>query len=252
MNDMPLIVGSHYTRKQINAEVSGGDLQSYLPHSKGTVLCGCFDPRVNVRAPYEIDLGEGRDVTRYAERLLEQGTFIPVFLRRQEFAWEFVGRFHATLYTTDASDLYPAKSYRRKDALAVLYLDLEPCDSREQVTDDPSISSATAVEGGAVLTSHIRRERSRQLVEAKRRAHRVEHGHLSCEACGLSECELPPEIGEACFEAHHLLPLGLRQASAITKLDDLGLLCANCHRLIHRSSPMLSVRDLRKLRVASS
>jgi putative restriction endonuclease len=30
-----------------------------------------------------------------------------------------------------------------------------------------------------------------------------------------------------------------------TRLEDLALLCANCHRMIHRASPWLSVEELR-------
>lgn len=119
---MALHIGNQYTRAQIHAEVGGGDLQSYLPHSNGSVLCGCFDPQLNARAPYEIDLGAGRDVIRYAKRLIEQAAFVPVFLKRDAFVWEYVGRFRAVQYNTDASDLPPAKSFRRNVAIAVLYL----------------------------------------------------------------------------------------------------------------------------------
>ncbi|RQQ41635.1 hypothetical protein DF145_34655, partial [Burkholderia stagnalis] len=41
-------------------------------------------------------------------------------------------------------------------------------------------------------------------------------------------------LEEAHFEAHHIIPLsstGIR----ITRLSDLALLCANCHRLLHRA-----------------
>jgi 5-methylcytosine-specific restriction protein A len=40
---------------------------------------------------------------------------------------------------------------------------------------------------------------------------------------------------EAAFEAHHLLPLALLAEGRKTKLEDVALLCANCHRLIHRA-----------------
>ena len=248
--NMPLQIGDLYTREQIGAEVGGGDVQSYLPHRDGRVLCGCFDPKVNARAPYEIDLGVGRDVIRYARRLLEQDDAVPVFLRREAFAWEYVGRFRAVQYTADPNDLFPAKAFRRRDAIAVLYLTTEPDVSNEEVTEDPAVTTATALEGGVALLSHLGRERNRQLVEAKRRAYRAETGELSCEACGLRAGDLPPQIGEGCFEVHHTLPLAQREAASLTKLDDLALVCANCHRLIHRSTPMLAVHELARLRAA--
>lgn len=249
---MPLLLGSRYTREQIRTESGGGDLQSYLPHSNGNVLCGCFDPNINARAPYEIDLGAGPDVIRYAKRLLEQESPVPVFLKRDAAAWEYVGRFRAVQYNVETTDLYPAKKHRRENAIAVLYLAIEAESSNDRMTEDPSISAATAIEGGAALATHLKRERSRQLTEAKRRTYRAEHGQLSCEACGLAETDLPPKIGEGCFEVHHTQPLGQSEGAVVTKLDDLALLCANCHRLVHRSSPMLTPHELAQLRASAA
>lgn len=36
-------------------------------------------------------------------------------------------------------------------------------------------------------------------------------------------------------------------AGETTKLSDLSILCANCHRMIHRSKPMLTVTDLKQI-----
>ena len=245
---MALQLGTVYSREQIRQEVGGGDLQSYLPHTSGNVLCGCFDPALNRKAPFEIDLGSGRDVIRYAQRLLEQATPVPVFLKRDAFAWEYVGQFRAAEYVTDTKDLYPAKETRRANAVAVLYLEIDPNDTRTETTDEPTIPTHEAIEGGAALATHLKRERNRQLLEAKRRLHRVEHGQLKCEACNLSEDQLPPKIGEGCFEVHHLSPVGKRVFASVTKLDDLAILCANCHRIIHRTNPMFTVRELARIR----
>ena len=244
---MPLSIGKAYTRKQIHQAVGGGDLQSYLPHAKGDVLCGCFDPRLNSRAPVEIDLGTGKDVVRYAKRLLAQGTAVPVFLKQATDEWEYKGRFRAVKYGTSARDLHQSKK-RRANAIAVLYLVAVDETENEGMTDDPSVTVQIAAEGGRALVEHLRRERSRQLAEAKRRAYRSEHGQLNCEACRLSESDLPATIGEGCFEVHHLAPLAGRRTSSPTRIADLALLCANCHRLIHRSHPMLTVSGLRELR----
>lgn len=245
---MPLNIGAFYTRESIRNEVGGGDLQSYLPHSAGNVLCGCFDPRLNMRAPFEIDLGDGPDVIRYARQFRRQGTPVPVFLKRDTYAWEFVGPFRAIDFNQDRRDLYPAQPFRRRDAVAVLYLEPEPDDDAIPLRDEPSITTQMAIEGGVALVTHFRRERNRQLSEAKRRSYRAENGALSCQACGLAESGLPEGIAEACYEVHHLIPIGDREAPVRTRLDDLAVLCANCHRLIHRTSPMISVDELATLR----
>jgi hypothetical protein len=241
---MALTVGRMYSREEIREEVGGGDLQSYLPYSEGRVLGGCFDPGLNARAPFEIDVGDLPKVTQYAQLLVQQGHEIPVFLKRGSKAWEYVGRFRAVRYNTDPDDLYPRQP-RRTDAVAVLYLARSDDETTEAVSDDSSFTSQAAAEGGRSLVQHLRQERSRALVDAKRRSFRERHGHLRCEACGLSEASLPSDIGEACFEVHHAVALASRQTPQLTRIDDLALVCANCHRMIHRASPMLTVEQLR-------
>lgn len=242
---MPTL-GQTYTREEINQLVGGGDLQSYLPFSGGTVLCGCFDPALNVRAPFEIDVGAGPNITHYAQVLVKQGNSVPVFLKQTTHAWEFIGNFRGIKYSIDSSDLYPNK-LRRQDAIAVLYL--QPDLRQPEESADVEGGTTQAMEGRLDLVKHYRRERSRLLLEAKRRAQRAVFGHLKCEACGLTESDLIPRaLGTACFEVHHLVPLSTHQAEAPTFLDDLAVLCANCHRMVHSVQPILTIDALQKMR----
>jgi hypothetical protein len=241
---MPFFLHQRYTRRQIH-EAVGGDLQSYLPHVQGLVVCGCFDPEMNARAPFEIDVGDLPDVIRYAEQLAAQTGAVPVFLKNGAFEWEFVGNFCAVKLVRDPSDLYPVKRHRRPDAVAVLYLNEEAHGPQSAAQVTPEVQAA---EGQLTMRMHERKERSPILADAKRRAFRAENGVLRCAACSLDESQLPAMLGEACFEVHHLLPLAELQGPAITRLDDLALLCANCHRMIHRSDPMLSPSELAQRR----
>jgi 5-methylcytosine-specific restriction protein A len=72
------------------------------------------------------------------------------------------------------------------------------------------------------------------------------NGCLICETCDLRDTELPQPIAEACFEIHHRTPLAALKKETETTLSDLAMLCANCHRMIHRSSPMITVEELQK------
>ena len=54
------------------------------------------------------------------------------------------------------------------------------------------------------------------------------------------------EVDEACFEVHHHTPLGSLKKETTTTLTDLAMLCANCHRMIHRSNPMFTVQRLKE------
>jgi len=56
-----------------------------------------------------------------------------------------------------------------------------------------------------------------------------------------------PALEDFC-EVHHLVPLGKDSGERVTSLEDLAVLCANCHRAIHRLGPsMPTVPELRRL-----
>lgn len=94
----------------------------------------------------------------------------------------------------------------------------------------------SAMEGGLQLKSHYRRERSRKLISLKKEQYKRSHGVLRCEICGLSFVEIYPEtLGENFIEVHHKTPLSQIEKTVKTTLDDLILVCANCHRMIHRT-----------------
>lgn len=68
----------------------------------------------------------------------------------------------------------------------------------------------------------------------------------SAEACGFDFTMSSPELGQTFCELHHIRPLASASKSygTKTKLDDLSILCSNCHRMIHRTKPMGSVEEL--------
>ena len=62
-------------------------------------------------------------------------------------------------------------------------------------------------------------------------------GPLTCDACRAAPGVSNEELLAAAFEAHHLQPLAL-SGEKVTRVSDMTLLCANCHRLIHRAMHM--------------
>jgi 5-methylcytosine-specific restriction protein A len=88
------------------------------------------------------------------------------------------------------------------------------------------------VEGGILTAYHRRRERSPKLRKALL-AKRSKTGKLCCDACDWAPANDDGRLSQAAFEAHHLLPLSTAGESK-TKVSDVALLCANCHRLVHR------------------
>ncbi|WP_370157507.1 HNH endonuclease [Bradyrhizobium ottawaense] len=55
------------------------------------------------------------------------------------------------------------------------------------------------------------------------------------------------ERGHGFIECHHARPVSNLQPGEKTKLDDLILLCANCHRMVHSRRPWLSLEELRQI-----
>lgn len=86
-------------------------------------------------------------------------------------------------------------------------------------------------EGATATALHKRRERSRKL-RKKLIAKCIKNNQLFCHACGEAGPFLGHDYTQSIFEAHHIRPLA--GGPTATTVTDLALLCANCHRLIHR------------------
>jgi len=80
---------------------------------------------------------------------------------------------------------------------------------------------------------HRRIERNARLA---REAKRV-HGY-TCQVCQFNFKERYGDLGHEYIEAHHLTPLSElppNQPLRLSPKDDFAVVCANCHRMIHRS-----------------
>jgi 5-methylcytosine-specific restriction protein A len=72
------------------------------------------------------------------------------------------------------------------------------------------------------------------------------HGTQCC-VCRFSFADTYGELGAGFAEVHHLAPLGTaRGAITVNPATDVVVLCANCHRMVHREDPPLTPAALRK------
>jgi hypothetical protein len=92
----------------------------------------------------------------------------------------------------------------------------------------------SAQEGKTSLRIHLRRERSKKLIDA----FKATLSDPSCEACGMKFSEVYGDLGAGYIEAHHKVPVSALADGDETKLSDLEALCANCHRVVHKNGLM--------------
>lgn len=111
-------------------------------------------------------------------------------------------------------------------------------------TDDELVE---AEEGRLLTRLHTYRERAKGLAKAKRLEVLKHGGKLDCEVCNLDFIDIYGSHADAVMEVHHRLPLSALPAERRTKLSDLAVVCANCHRVIHSKAPWLEIEELREL-----
>lgn len=113
--------------------------------------------------------------------------------------------------------------------------------------DEVDETGSTAIEGRLLVRRALARERDPKLRALKIKQARLNGGPLRCEVCAFDFAHTYGDLGDGYIEVHHVTPLhasGTRE----TKLADLACLCANCHRMCHRSRPGESWRTPAALR----
>lgn len=119
--------------------------------------------------------------------------------------------------------------------------------------DEPLAIQSAAMEEeegdeGRILTRiHRYRERDGGLVQRKKEQFQKTNGHLTCEVCGFNFSRLYGRRGDGFIECHHTKPVSELKPNEKTKVSELALVCSNCHRMVHRQKPWLSIDELKSL-----
>lgn len=92
----------------------------------------------------------------------------------------------------------------------------------------------TAREGRLLARWALHRERDRGLRDRKIQQARRRGQAIQCAVCSFDFKRFYGDLGEGYIEVHHTLPLHISGPTE-TRLDDLAFLCANCHRMCHKS-----------------
>ena len=69
-----------------------------------------------------------------------------------------------------------------------------------------------------------------------------------CQACDLHFPDRYGVLGRQFMHVHHIVPLSAIGASyTVDPISDLRPLCPNCHAMVHRRSPPMTIDDLRRI-----
>ncbi|MBB4948418.1 5-methylcytosine-specific restriction protein A [Kitasatospora gansuensis] len=117
---------------------------------------------------------------------------------------------------------------------------------RELPPADEEADEFDAPEGRLLVRKHFARERNRGLRQRKINAVLGQGSRLACEVCDFDFQRAYGDRGMGYIECHHVVPLH-EAGEGRTKLSDLALICANCHRMVHRRAPWPTPQELRAL-----
>ncbi|TXH16061.1 MAG: hypothetical protein E6R03_06175 [Hyphomicrobiaceae bacterium] len=102
------------------------------------------------------------------------------------------------------------------------------------------IKNHKSLEGKMVLRTHRARERCPKIVKLKKST-----CPNVCECCGFDFSLAYGDLGKDYIECHHRTPLHLLREESETRVNDLALVCSNCHRMLHRKSgKLISIEHL--------
>ncbi|MEO7862624.1 MAG: HNH endonuclease [Nitrospirales bacterium] len=113
----------------------------------------------------------------------------------------------------------------------------------EPVSEDEESSFP---EGKIKYRKHRQYERDPGIARKAKSKRLQDKKYLECDACGFCFQKIYGARGIGFIEAHHNVAISQLGARQRTKLSDISLVCSNCHRMLHRATPWLSVDELKK------
>jgi 5-methylcytosine-specific restriction enzyme A len=128
--------------------------------------------------------------------------------------------------------------------LALVIKETIPQNSNYQEDDEENLEYENILS----MREHKRIDRNPKLASKAKQI----HGY-TCQICGTNFTTVYGELGKNYIEAHHLTPLSvLKSKSTTSKVSlnpktDFCVLCANCHRMIHRSGLFDDLVTFKKL-----
>jgi 5-methylcytosine-specific restriction protein A len=117
-------------------------------------------------------------------------------------------------------------------------------EAQSDVADEFEIPPQTSVLETRKYVYHRKIERNRTAAKNAKKFHGT-----TCQACDLSFGKRYGDIGEGFIEAHHLRPIATLNEDVPVRYDiasEFAVLCANCHRMIHRTKDPSDLEGFRQ------
>ena len=115
------------------------------------------------------------------------------------------------------------------------------------IPDDEDEENYKVKEGKVIYKLHKSIERNNKINIRKKKEYYIKNGKLDCEVCGFDFHEIYGKLGDGFIECHHRIPLHVIGNQTETSLDDLALVCPNCHRMLHRGINNTSLEESRDI-----
>ncbi len=184
--------------------------------------------------------GDFRNVNGVYMKLMNFRRFDPTFTEAGRSGLPHGGREEEAVWNEFAAD--PQRCHAVAEVIRQAVASAPEGDTIAADPEEPEI--AEAEEGRVVTVMHLGHERSKKLILAKKQGVRAKLGRLACEACGFDFHDRYGERGDGFIECHHSKPVHMLRPGEKTKLVDLRLLCANCHRMVHAKRHWLTMEEL--------
>jgi 5-methylcytosine-specific restriction protein A len=136
-----------------------------------------------------------------------------------------------------------AKSIRNEIPVQITWSFEKSAQDRPEVLAEEVSDPEKYVEGSTKQISVNIYERNPQ---ARKKC--VQHYGYDCAVCGYNFGEVFGELGEGFIHVHHLKQLAeIGQEYLLDPIEDLRPVCPNCHAMLHRKRPPLSIEELKQL-----
>jgi 5-methylcytosine-specific restriction protein A len=118
-------------------------------------------------------------------------------------------------------------------------------EDRETQESEENAPPIEGLENAQRYRFHRRIERNTKLARAAKKIH-----GSTCQTCAFDFGAVYGSLGEGYIEAHHLTPLAALPTNGPIRLSaekDFAVLCANCHRMIHRPGAPRQISEFRSI-----